>query len=56
VTVAGDVPDRSASSTIVARAAAAGSANTSPATRRSAPVKPDRPERTRTSAPSSCAS
>ena len=52
VTVAGEVPLRSASSTIVARAAPAGSVSTCSATRCSAPVNSGSSERTRTRTPS----
>ena len=52
VTVAGEVPLRSASSTMVARAAASGSLITCSATRRSAPVNSSTPVRTRASTPS----
>jgi hypothetical protein len=52
VTVAGEVPLRSASSTMVAREAAAGSVSTCSATRWSAPVNSGSRVRTRTSTPS----
>jgi len=52
VTVAGEVPLRSASSTMVAREAAAGSVSTCSATRRSAPVNSGSSERTRRRTPS----
>ncbi len=52
VTVAGEVPLRSASSTMVAREAAAGSVSTCSATRCSAPVNSGSSVRTRTSTPS----
>ena len=50
--VAGEVPLRSASSTMVARAAASGSLSTCSATRRRAPVNSPSPLRTRASTPS----
>lgn len=52
VMVAGEVPLRSASSTIVERAAASGSLSTCSATRRRAPVNSLSPLRTRASTPS----
>ena len=52
VMVAGEVPLRSASSTIVERAAASGSLSTCSATRRRAPVNSPSPLRTRASTPS----
>lgn len=50
--VAGEVPLRSASSTMVARAAASGSLSTCSATRRRAPVSSPAPARTLASTPS----
>jgi hypothetical protein len=55
VTVAGEVPLRSASSTMVARDARAGSASTCSATRRSAPVNSGTSARMRTSTRSAVA-
>lgn len=52
VMVAGEVPLRSASSTMVARAAASGSLSTCSATRRNAPVSSPAPARTLASTPS----